>query len=134
MGDISIAEWITYGLIAYSGMIILITSVIKDVPITKPLALVRSIYLFPSAIASFILANSGVNVTWLTTITNNTIRSVNTTQTWTESVTQTDKIVLASPVWSMFHYLLGIVMIIVIIQHVLFLLTRVRKNTDEEGG
>ena len=51
----------------------------------------------------------------------------------TETATQTNNFVLASPVWSMFHYLLGIILIFYVIQQMLFLLVRpARQGASDE--
>ena len=127
MSDISLAEFFVYGCIAYSGMITLIVSKIKEVPTTKILTIARSIYMIPSMIAAAILASSGVNIQVAFMTTNNTIRSVNTTQVWTEATTQTNNIVLQSPVWQMFHYLLFSVLLIYAIQQILILFTSYKE-------
>ena len=127
MSDISLAEFIVYGLIAYSGMIVLVVSTIKDVPTTKILTIARSIFMIPSMVASGILASSGVNIQVAFVTTSNTIRSINTTQVWTEATTQTNNIVLQSPVWQMFHYLLFAVMLIYVIQQMLIMFTSYKE-------
>ena len=122
--DISLAEFITYGLVAYSGILVLIISVIKEVPITRSLALIRAIFLIPSVIACGILASSGINIDVATVTTHNLIRSVNTTQVWTETTNQTNQIVLQNNVWIPFHGLLFIILIVFIGQQILFLLMK----------
>lgn len=131
--EISILEYFVYGLLAYSGILVLIISVIKEIPTTRALAIVRATYLIPSAICAGILASSGIDIDITTTTTNNTIRSINTTQVWTESTTQTTQIVLQNPVWSMVHWLIMIVLIWFIIQQVLYLLTKPPRQGVNEG-
>ena len=115
-------------------MIVLIASILKETPTRKALVIVRRIYLIPCAIASFILAQTGVNITWVTQTTTNTIKALNTSQVFTETATQTNQIVLVSPVWSMFHYLLGMVMIFFVIQEILFLFVRPsRQGPSDES-
>ena len=131
--NISLIEYIAYGLVAYSGIIVLIASTLKENPTTRSLAIVRGMYMIPCAIASFILAQTGVNIVWVTQTTTNTIKALNTSQVFTESATQTNQIVLQSPVWSMFHYLLGIILIFYVIQQILFLLVRpARQGASDE--
>ena len=132
--DISLAEYITYGLIAYTGILVLIVSVIKEVPTTRSLALVRAIFLVPSVIACGILASSGIHIDVATLTTSNVIRSVNTTQVWTETTTQTNQIVLQNSVWIPFHFLLFIILTFYVIQQILFLLTKPpRQGVHEES-
>ena len=122
-----------YAIVAYSGIIVLIASTLKENPTTRSLAIVRGMYMIPCAIASFILAQTGVNIVWVTQTTTNTIKALNTSQVFTESATQTNQIVLQSPVWSMFHYLLGIILIFYVIQQILFLLVRpARQGASDE--
>lgn len=132
--DISIAEFITYGLIGYAGVLVLIVSVIKEVPITRSLALVRAIFLIPSVIACGILASSGIHIDVSTIATNSLTRSVNTTQVWTEATTQTNQIVLANNVWIPFHGMLFIILSFYIFQQIMFLLTKpARQGVSEES-
>jgi hypothetical protein len=131
--NVSIIELIFYGIVELTGMIVLITSVIKPQPTKNALDVIRAMYLIPSMVCAGILTFTGVDVTWLTTTTGNTIRSVNTTQVWTENVSQTDQIILQNPVWTMFHFLLFIVMGFYIIQGILSLLTKDIKRDSEES-
>lgn len=130
---LSILEFITYGIIAYSGMLVLIASVIKEIPTTRSLAIVRAMYLIPSIIASGVLGTFGVNIVVNVVTTSNTIKSLNTSQVWTEATTQTNNITLQGPMWIAFHYLLFIVMTFYVIQQILFLLTKPARQgaTDE---
>lgn len=132
MSDISLAEFIVYGVIAYAGMLVLIISTIKEVPQTKVLSIARSIFMIPSIVASGILASSGVNIQVATVDTSNLIKSINTTQTWTETTTQINNIVLQNPVWQMFHYLLFVVMLVYVIQQMLILFTSYKEAQRAE--
>ena len=130
--EISIIEFVTYGLIAYAGMLVLIISVIKEVPTTRSLAIIRAIFLMPSVIASGILASSGVNIDFSSVNTNNLIRSVNTTQVWTETTTQTNTVILQNPVWIKFHFMLFIVLIVYIIIQILFIFTKFDDSATKD--
>ena len=131
--NISLIEYIAYAIVAYSGIIVLIASTLKENPTTRSLAIVRGMYMIPCAIANFILAQTGVNITWVTQTTTNTIKALNTSQLFTENSTQTNQFVLVSPVWSMFHYMLGIILIFYVIQQMLFLLVRpARQGPSDE--
>ena len=131
--QISLIEYITYALIAYSGMLVLIISVIKEVPTTRSLSIIRAIFLMPSVVAAGILASSGVDINLSDVVTSNTIRSVNTTQVWTEATNQTNTIVLQNPVWITFHFMLFIVLIVYIIIQILFLFTKFDKSATEDS-
>ncbi len=120
MADISIIEFGVYAFIAYSGMLMLIISVIKEVPATKALSIVRAIYLFPSVFAAGILAQISPTIV-LPSVTN-TILAVNTTEVFQETIDAS--IVIQSNVWITFHILIMLVMMIYIITQMLLLLTR----------
>lgn len=135
--EISILEYVVYALIGYSSFLVLIVSTVKEIPDSRVLSIVRVIYLFPGIIALMILASSGINIDVNTVSTNNLIKSVNTTQTWTEATTQSNTIVLQNPVWSMFHWLLAITLIFYMIKQILNLLTKppaqgVREDNEVE--
>lgn len=119
--DISIIEFIVYGLVTYSGILMLLVSTIKEVPTSRVLAIVRSIYFILPVITAIILAGSGVNI--VTQETTNTIVALNTTEVWTETVSQ--QIVLRNPVWVGVHFLMAAVMAVYVIQQMLILLTKV---------
>jgi len=120
LAEISIIEFGVYAFIAYSGMLMLIISVIKEVPSTKALSIVRAIYLFPSIFAAGILAQISPTIV-LPSVTN-TILAVNTTEVFQETIDAS--IVIQSNVWITFHILLMLVMMIYVITQMLILLTR----------
>jgi len=59
LADISIIEFGVYAFIAYSGLLMLIISTIKETPQTKSQSFTRAMYLIPSIICAFLLASSG---------------------------------------------------------------------------
>lgn len=126
MADISLVEFIVFGLIAYSSILMLIISmIIKPPAATNKLTLIRSAYMIPGIIAAIILAGSGVNVITNDQTTTNTIVAVNQSEVFTESYNIQQQIVLQNPVWVSFHFLLAIVMSIYVIQQILMLLASV---------
>ena len=124
MGAISLAEFIVYGFTAYSSLLMLIISVVKEIPTTKSLAIARSIFLIPGMIAAAVLAQSGVNIQVANVATSNLIKSINTTQTWTETTTQINNIVIQNQVWSMFHMMIFIVLLVYVATQILNLFTK----------
>lgn len=124
MSDISLAEFIVYGFVAYSSLLMLIISVVKEIPSTKSLAIARSIFLIPGMVAAAILATSGVNIQVANVATSNLIRSINTTQTWSETTSQINNIVLQNPVWQTFHMLIFLVLLVYVITQMLNLFTK----------
>ena len=125
--NISLIEFIVYGLICYSGMLMLIISTIKEVPSGKSLAIARSFYLIPSIICAGILASSGVNIVLITT--SNTIKNLNSSEVWAE--TTTNNIILQNPVWTTVHVLIFFVLLVYVIQQILILLTKHDKEARE---
>lgn len=124
MSDISLAEFMVYGFVAYSSLLMLIISVVKEIPTTKSLSIARSIFLIPGMVAAGVLASSGVNIQVATVDTSNIIRSINTTQTWSETTQQINNIVLQNPVWQMFHILIFLVLLVYVITQMLNLFTK----------
>lgn len=129
MSSISLAEFIVYGFVAYSSLLMLIISVVKEIPTTKSLAIARSIFLIPGMVAAGILASSGVNIQVASVATSNLIRSINTTQTWSETTTQINNMVLQNPVWVMFHWLIFSTLLVYVATQILTLFTKY----DESG-
>jgi len=118
--DISLIEFIVYGIIAYTGAVLLIVSAFRETPAGKSQSIVRAMYLSLSIIACIILSGSGVEIQ--TETTNSTLINVNTTETWTEEVTQT--YTLLNPVWIIFHYMLAVVLLVYVILQILLLFTK----------
>ena len=120
MADISIIEFLVYGIITYTGMIFLISTAFKEVPSTKSGAISRAIFVLPSAITALILAFSGESIK-IQSITN-TIRDLNTTSVWTE-VVETE-IILLNDVWVLVHFLIFIVIVIYVFTQIMNLITK----------
>ncbi len=125
MADISIIEFGVYGFIAYSSMLMLIISTIKEVPMTKALSIARSIYLIPGMISSALLATVGPNI--VTTSVTNTITALNTSEVFREVITS--ETTLQNEVWSIFHYMLFIVLLVYVLTQILVLFTKVDEKT-----
>ena len=128
MADISIIEWGVYGFIAYSSMLMLIISIVKEVPSTKSLAIARSIFLIPGIICAGILTNSGVNIPINTLTTNNVIKDLNTTDTWTEATSQSNTIIIQDPTWTTVHLLIMLVLLVYVITQILIFFTKHDKR------
>lgn len=125
MTDLSLIEWGVYGFIAYSSLLMLIISVIKkDVPNDNPLSIIRVIFLLPGIFCAGILALSGVNITTQTINTNNIIKDLNNTDTWSETTASTSQYVLVNQVWQTVHFLIFIVLCVYVLQQVLIMLTK----------
>lgn len=127
MAEYSILEFLVYGLVGYSGILLLIASAFKeDAPTTKSLAVVRSVWLLPSIYCLIMLAGiSGTIYLDEGTTVSSTLINVNTTETWTEIVTTTpNSIILVQPIWGTVHILFYIMLIIYFIWNILQLFAK----------
>ena len=83
----------------------------------------RAVFLLPGLICAPVLATSGPDIQIATIDTSNLIKSINTTQTWTEQTLQVHNIVLQNPVWLTVHMMIFFVLLMYIIrQFLLFLM------------
>jgi len=117
---LSILEFIVYGVITYSSLLMLIISVIKEIPETKAGAISRAIFLLPGAICALVLGFSGEII--VTSATTNTIIALNTTEAWTETIAST--ITLQDPIWVSVHFLFFIVIVIHVLNQIISLLVK----------
>ena len=126
MGEISIIEFIVYGLVGYSGIVLLIASAFKELPATKNLAVIRSIWIMPCIFMMYVLASAGAPIILQDSFdTTATLINTNTTEVWTETVTTNAKIVsIANPVWVTVHLLFFIMLVIYFIWNMLQLLVK----------
>ena len=125
MADFSIIEYAVYGFIAYSSVLMLIISTIKEVPTEKSGSIIRSIWLIPGVICAFILASTDQIVVTGGTIMNNTITALNTSEVFTEVATTASTITLQNPIWVLVHFMFAIILIIYIITQMLNLFTKI---------
>ncbi len=126
MGEISIIEFIVYGLVGYSGIVLLIASAFKELPATKNLAIIRSIWIMPCIFMMYVLASAGAPIMLQDeSITTATLINTNTTEVWTETVTkEATQISIANPVWVTVHLLFFIMLVIYFIWNMLQLLVK----------
>lgn len=132
MADYSIIEFGVYAFFAYSSMLMLIISTIKEVPMTRSLSIVRAIYLIPGIICAGILSFSGRDILIRTENITNLIKDLNTTETWTETISTTTEIELQNEVWITFHFLLFVVMTVYVVAQMLILLGKTGKEKTVE--
>ena len=119
--DISLIEFIVYGIIGYTGAVMLVISAFRETPTNKAQSIVRAMYLILSIISIMVLSGSGLEIQ--TETTSSTITSLNTTEVWTEVVSHT--YTLQNPIWITFHYIIAVVMAVYVILQILTLLTKV---------
>ena len=127
MGEISIIEFIVYGLVGYSGIVLLVASAFKELPATKNLAVIRSIWIMPCIFMMYVLASAGAPIILqdeviVTTLNYNETSNVlvsNSTET-----TQPKQVSIVNPVWVTVHLLFFIMLVIYFIWNMLQLLVK----------
>lgn len=131
MPEISIIEFAVYGFVCYASLLMLIISVIKEVPNTRSLSIVRGMFLIPGIICAFLLANSGLDITMETQgmiFVNRTTFNETSNLIFTEITNSTglapDRFTLANPIWVPLHYMFGIIMGVYFILQMLTLFTK----------
>ena len=125
MADVSIIEFVVYGIVGYSGIIMLISSAFRDTPNTKSQSTIRAIWVIPVIICLYMLASAGDTINFETVQTVNIITD-NATQAviFTEDVTVSTSYTLINPVWITLHGLFGTMMIIYFLWNILQLFTK----------
>jgi hypothetical protein len=116
MAELSIIEFLVYGMVAYSGLVALTLSAFKDLPATRSQSTIRSIWLIAPIICMFLLASAGAQIN----LGDNTITDDTTGGTFTENKT----ITFVQPVWVTLHYLFFIMLILYFIWNMLQLFTK----------
>lgn len=121
--DISIVEFGVFGMIAYSSILMLIISTIRETPFTESQAIARAVYLVPGIVCAIILAGSGVNITMETVDTVNLTNATNTNSTiFIETAQTSSAFILLNPVWGGVHVMIAMVMLVYVIGQILQLL------------
>jgi hypothetical protein len=120
MSDMSILEFGVYALVCYAGIVMLIISSFKETPMTVSQSAVRVIWLIPSMLCAFVLANAGVDIYLSTeTLSDQVLDSNNAIITLTDVTT--DKITLLNPIWVIMHFLFFIVLLLYVVMQILTL-------------
>lgn len=115
--DISIIEFAVYAFIAYSGMLMLIISTIREAPQTKSQSFTRAMYLIPSIVCAFLLAGMGETV-GLYDMTHEEIHP----NTEVTTVHEHYQVSLVNPIWITFNFMIAIIMLFHFIMQTLQLL------------
>ena len=121
--DYSVIEFGVYGFFAYGSFLMLMISMIKEMPVTRSLSLARSMYAIPGIFSAVILSGFGTKILFPITNTNSTILSLNTTEYFFENATSTTENILMNPVWTYFHGMLAAILIVFVIFQILQMLT-----------
>ena len=123
--NLSVIEFLVYGFVTYSSLLMLIISTIKDTTETRTSSLVKSIFYLPAIVCCGILITSGPSITLDTvhtiTLTNDTA-GLSNDQVFYEDTTTTDEYTLLNPVWALVHFIFFIVFIIYVIKQMLMML------------
>ena len=120
MSDISLAEFIVYGFLTYTSMLMLIISSVRELPEERARynKLIGAAFLLPGLICAPVLATSGVDIQLQQS--NEIIKDLNSTQTWSDN--NTINIVLQNPVWVTVHMMIFFVLLLFIIRQILLFL------------
>lgn len=102
----------------------LIISTIKQMPDEglRVNTIARTIFLLPALICAPIIATSGPDIIVANVDTSNLIKSLNTTQTWTENTSQQNNIVLQKDTWLLVHMMIFFVLLMYVIRQFLLLM------------
>jgi hypothetical protein len=123
MGDISIIEFGVYGFIAYTSILMLIISTIRETPFSQSHSMARVVYLVPGIVCAMLLAGSGVNITLETVSTVNLTNATNSNSTiFIETADTTSSFVLLDPTWGAVHAMIGLVMVVYVVNQILQLM------------
>ncbi len=126
LADISIIEWGVYGFVAYSSLLMLIISVVKEVPDKKSQSILRSMWFIPGVICAGLLMFSSVNIVMETTNTVNTITDNQTsTIIFTEDITVQRFIPIQDPVWQSVHLMIFLILLSYVVIQILTLFTKI---------
>ena len=125
MADLSIIEFGVYGFIAYSGLLMLIISTIRETPQTKSQSFARAMYLIPSIICAFLLASSGQVIALYDVVIEVDDGSAGTHSGLNLNEHNHYTITLENSIWILVNFMVGIIMTFhVILQSLQLLLFR----------
>jgi hypothetical protein len=127
LGEISIIEFIVYGLVGYSGIVLLIASAFKELPATKNLAVIRSIWIMPCIFMMYVLASAGAPIILQDEVIVTTLNYNETSNILVSNSTETTpakQVSIVNPVWVTVHLLFFIMLVIYFIWNMLQLLVK----------
>ena len=122
--DLSIIEILVFGFVELFSFSMLVISVIKEIPNTRASSIVRAIYLLPGMIAAGLMSAVNHNITFNIIQTNSTTFAANGTLLTNMTQKQMTYLPLENPMWSMFHFLIMIVLLLFFFQQMFNLLTK----------
>lgn len=129
MSDVSLLEYSAFAVVAYSSLVILLVSIIKDIPMSKVGSIVRSMYILVGVASMFAISGMGLNFTGQTEINLVNTTTFNETDDLvfteiTNSTTTRQITLLNYPLWVLAHFMFGTVMAFFFILQMLTLLTK----------
>lgn len=129
MTDVSLLEYAGLAVVAYSGIIILIIAMIKDVPTSKASAGIRMIAALPSMIANAALMGTGLKIVMPTMSTNSTTFGYNITtsaviERFSENVTSGGANIIMGPSWMLFHFGMFLFLMLFMAIQILMIMTK----------
>ena len=78
--------------------------------------LFRSIYLIPGIFCAGILSYTGQDIITGSVTTTDITRNLNSSEVWSETITQDYSIALQNPVWITFHFAMMAILIVYVVQ------------------
>ena len=127
MSELSIIEFIIYGLVGYSGLILLIGSAFKEVPATKSQSVIRGIWVLPCIYCLIMLSGLSGTVYLDEGKTTNELIYNGTDDTLITNSTTTftaNSIQLVNPIWGTVHILFYMILIVYFMWNMLQLFTK----------
>jgi len=121
--DISIIEFGVYGLLAYTGMLMLIITSFGKQEASSTGQALRVVYIIPSMIAALLLSFLGGSSI---DMPSNVIVDINSTNVWTE----THVIDIVNTAWGSIHLLMFLVMLIYVVWNVIGIFTTIWKKQN----
>ena len=129
MSDVSLIEYGFFAVIGYSAAIILLISIIKEIPMSRSMSITRSVYILMGMIAMFAISGMGIHFTGESehNIVNRTTFNQTKALIFTEitnSTTTKEFTLLNYPLWVLGHSMIGLVMAFFFILQIATLMTK----------
>jgi hypothetical protein len=125
MTEVSVVEILVYAIICYAGLLGIILSAFREMPQDKKQSGLRAIWRIPSMIAAAMLASLGTDINLEDSTVTSVTKNLNSTETWSETVTTNSTITLINPVWVTLHYLFFAILLVYILINFLIVLGKV---------
>lgn len=100
----------------------LIISLAKEQPTKPEFAVARAMYALPGVICFFVLAGTNPDVTSYTVTTNSLTIAMNSSEYFNATETNVYSSQIQSQAWTIFHYMMGLIMLVYVIFQILITL------------